>query len=63
MQKAVDMWEASIKTTGGAIRPNKCYWYVVDFKWKDSEWDYMTSSDLPATLMVKDTNGIRHPIK
>ena len=32
IQKAVDMWEASVKTMGGAIRPNKCYWYVVNFK-------------------------------
>ena len=63
MQKAVDTWEASIKTTGGAIRPKKCYWYVVDFKWKDSKWEYKTTDDLPATLTVKDTDGSRHPIR
>ena len=63
MQKAVDLWEESMKTTGGAILPNKCYRYVVDFKWKDLEWDYVTSSELPAILTVEDTNGIQQPMK
>ena len=37
MQEAVNTWEASIRTTRGAIRPEKCNWYVLDFLWEGSK--------------------------
>ena len=37
MQKMVDTWEGVAKTTGGAIEtsPDKSWWYLVDFQWKN----------------------------
>ena len=36
MQKAVDCWETGIRAKGGAIRPEKCHWYLLDFQWDGS---------------------------
>ena len=26
--------------TGGALMPEKCFWYLIWYVWEDSEWDY-----------------------
>jgi len=33
MQKAADEWEGDIQATGGAIGPDKSFWYLLDFVW------------------------------
>ena len=63
MQKAVDLWEKGIRATGGAIRPEKCHWYAVDFKWNGSNWSYKSTDELPAQLTVKNSEGTRQQIK
>lgn len=34
---AIKIWQEAIRISGGALRPNKCYWTAVDFCWKDGE--------------------------
>ena len=63
MQQAVDVWETSICITGGAIRPEKCHWYVLDFQWSGSDYHLSTTTDIPSNLSVKDSNGTRQTIK
>mmetsp|Transcript_23013 Transcript_23013/g.34894 ORF Transcript_23013/g.34894 Transcript_23013/m.34894 type:complete len:87 (+) Transcript_23013:123-383(+) len=63
MQNAVDVWETSINLTGGAIRPEKCHWYVLDFKWNGSEYNLATIDDTPYELTVKDMDGNRKTIE
>jgi hypothetical protein len=31
MQSALDHWEGGLKATGGALVPEKSYWYLIDF--------------------------------
>ena len=33
MQEIVDNWELAAKVTGGALAPNKCWWYLIEFEW------------------------------
>jgi hypothetical protein len=33
MQEGLDLWEGLIKAMGGALVPEKSYWYLLDFKW------------------------------
>ena len=33
MQNIMDTWEGGIRATGGALKPSKSHWYLVDFKW------------------------------
>jgi len=63
MQEAVDLWENSIRLTGGAIRPEKCHWYTLDFKWEGSNYSLSNINDVSAELSVKDSDGIRRNIE
>jgi hypothetical protein len=31
LQESVDLWEGGLKMTGGALGPEKSYWYLVNF--------------------------------
>jgi len=37
MQQSVTNWEGLLCTTGGALVPEKCFWYLIDQKWSDSQ--------------------------
>ena len=34
MRRVVQHWEGSLWATGGALRVDKSYWYLIDFVWK-----------------------------
>ena len=63
MQKAVDCWETGIRATGGAIRPEKCHWYLMDYKWENSQWKLSTIEETKFNLMVLNSKGNRELIK
>ena len=56
-QRAVDMWEGGIRATGGAINPEKSYWYLISFKWSGGITKYATVDETEATLTVNDKDG------
>ena len=35
MQKAIDFWNGIIRVSGGALKPEKCYWYLAHFKYNN----------------------------
>jgi hypothetical protein len=41
-------WSSLLNATGGALKPKKCFWYMLDYMCKDGEWSYaeMTSREL-----------------
>ena len=45
MQEVVDHWEGGLRTTGGALRVDKSFWYLIDFVWRNNEWHYATQTD------------------
>ena len=57
MQAAMMAWDGGITVTGGAMVPEKTFWYLVDFKWMVGKWQYATLEETLATLQVKDCNG------
>jgi hypothetical protein len=57
MQQALDLWEGHIRATGGAIVPEKSHWYLIDFKWQQGNWRYVTEIEVPAQLCVRDCDG------
>jgi len=54
MQQGIDAWEGGIRATGGALVPEKSFWYLVDFKWQAGKWSYKTNEECPAELSVLD---------
>ena len=63
MQQALNTWEGCICATGGAIVPSKSFWYLIGFKWKEGVWTYKNDLEAPATLTVRDCNGIPATLK
>lgn len=51
-------WKKLLEVTGGVVRPKKCSWALVSFKWRNGECDYYTSLDYPATLYLEDEDGV-----
>jgi len=33
-------WSTLLNSTGGALKPEKCFWYMLDYTCKDREWSY-----------------------
>jgi len=54
MQQSVNYWEGLLRTTGGVLIPNKCFWYLIDFKWSNDKWQYITKGQSPGELVIKD---------
>jgi len=34
-------WEALLSATGGALVPEKCFWYLISFEFHGSKWRYV----------------------
>ena len=43
--------------SGGAMRPEKCYWSLVDFKFVAGKWKYIKFEEFEGVIQVKDTNN------
>jgi hypothetical protein len=53
MQEVLDTWEGGIKATGGALVPNKSYWYLIDFKCGSTgKWTYRHKTEIPGELTL-----------
>ncbi len=59
MQKAVTLWEGLLRATGGALVPEKCFWYLVAFEHSNNKWKYLKCNQAPGNITILDTD--RHP--
>ena len=55
----VSMWEGLLSATGGDLRADKCYWYMIDFKYRAGRWLYKSKSEMPGELTVQDNYTIK----
>ena len=56
VQKSATVYKAGVHQTGGAIRPEKCRWYLIAFKWINGIAKYEYSPDTePVT--IENSNG------
>jgi hypothetical protein len=46
---------------GGALKAEKCFWYLLDYTCIDEEWTYADA--LLKELMITNPDGIKSPIK
>jgi hypothetical protein len=60
-QQEVTQWSLLLYATGGALKPEKCFWYLVDYTCNEGEWSYVVHSDFE--LFVTNPNGSRSSIK
>ena len=58
-QQALLLWEDSLRTSGGAVSPEKTFWYMLDYSWSHDgdNWTYRTKANLPFDLRVPDKDS------
>ena len=52
-QEALTLWEELLSATGGALAPEKSYWYLVEVIYKNGAWTYATKEDRPGELYLQ----------
>jgi len=57
MQAALDLWNNGLSAMGGALVPEKSFWYAIDFKWRSSRWSYMPKQTAVEPLEMNDHVG------
>ena len=63
MQESITLWEGFIRCSGGAIRPDKIHWYLIDFEWEDGEWFYKQPQPTDPILYVRNKKGVQEKIE
>jgi len=57
MQQSLTLWHKLLQATGRDLVPEKCIWYLIDFKWQNSAWVYKTTQELPGQIQVTSTTN------
>ena len=58
-QHKLTNWQKGLEVTGGALKREKCYWYLVTFKWRAGRWLYGTETDFPGDLHIEEAGQQR----
>ena len=59
-QLELDHWSRLLNATGGALKPEKCFWYLIDYKCVDGKWQYADS--VPREMVITNPDGSTSPI-
>ncbi len=59
-QLELEHWSCLLNATGGALRPEKCFWYLLDYECVDDEWKYVDM--VPRELVITNPDGTMSPI-
>jgi len=60
-QREVTQWSLLLNATVGALKPEKCFWYLLDYTCNKGEWSYVVHSDFE--LSAPNPDGSRSSIK
>ena len=58
-QSSLNHWQGAGRASGGALAPDKSFWYLIDFIWDTNRWRYRSTSDMPGNLYIHDDNQNR----
>ena len=61
-QTGLDCFVGGMAATGGQVKPIKCWWYLINFLWKDGKWFYDNQTNTSPQMTVKLPNGERVPL-
>jgi len=62
LQRAQEMdnrWTGALWATGGVLRPEKLWWYLMDFKWIGSKWKYVSIGETNGDKQVPNHLGTK----
>jgi len=63
MQRSASVWAGGLRVTGGALKPEKCYWYLIAFEWYMGQWRYARKATHPFDIKVPNADGVLEIIK
>ena len=61
-QHAANIWRIGAEQTGAALRPEKCQWYLITFRWKNGKPLFNSIAQTPAQIVQRDTNGVEQVV-
>jgi hypothetical protein len=56
-QIEIKQWSCFLNTTKGALKPEKCWWYLLDYNCVDGKWTY--SDIVPRELLITNPDGTK----
>ena len=62
-QNIIDKWTGALWATGGVLRPEKCWWMLVEFKWQGSKWKYVDKDDVEMQIVVPNHMQIQTEVE
>ena len=62
-QRGLDSWVGYLSCTGGAINPEKSYWYLVDYLWTGTRWRYRSAQEMPGEVIAPNPEGEIKPLQ
>ena len=63
LQAAIRTWQGVLRATGGSLKPEKCSWGVLAFRYQGGKPRIRTPRDFPAELSLPTDLGAVLPIK
>jgi hypothetical protein len=61
MQIGIKQWSCLLNATGGALKPEKCWWYLLDYTCNDGKWIY--AGIVLRELLITNLDGTKGAIK
>jgi len=60
-QIELEQWSCLLNATGGALKPEKCWWNLLDYTSEDGKWKY--ADIVPRKLLITNPDGTKSAIK
>jgi hypothetical protein len=60
-QIEIEQWSRLLNTTGGVLKLEKCFWYLLDYTCTDGKWTYADIE--PRELLIMNPDRSKIPIK
>ena len=59
IRSALQLWSGGVRATGGAINPEKSFWWLIDFSFDSSsgQWRFRRKATLPGELQLEGLTG------
>jgi len=59
MQQSLQLWHGLLQAMGGDLVPEKCFWYLIDFKWANNCWQYIKWMANERVLSIPWSDGTK----
>jgi hypothetical protein len=59
-QLELENWSCLLNAMGGALKLDKCFWYLLDYICKDDQWTF--AEMVPHEMLITNPDGTKSPI-